>query len=63
VDGQRVILIVHLRLNTVTLLDFPHHLGRFIGMQTYFFTVLHLDEIVPVFDASQFALDRLGAFY
>ena len=56
-----MILIVHLRLNMITLLDFSRHLGSFICMQTYFFAVLHLDEIVPVFDAGQFALDRLGA--
>lgn len=51
INRQRMILIVHLRLNTITLLDFSHHLGSFICMQTYFFPVLHLDEIVPVFDA------------
>ena len=61
-NRQRVILFVHLRLDTITLLDFSRHLGRFICMQTDFLAVLHLDEIVPVFDAGQFALDRLGAF-
>jgi len=61
-NRQRVILIVHLRLNTITLLDFSYHLGSFICMHTYFLAVLHLDEIVPVFDAGQFALDRLRAF-
>ena len=61
-DRQRVILIVHLRLNTITLLDLSDHLGRFICVQTYLLAVLHLDEIVPVFDAEQFALDRIGAF-
>src|SRR6185295_16081467 len=61
-NRQRVILCVYLRLNMITLLDFSRHLGRFICMQTYLLAVLHLDEIVSVFDAGQFALDRLGAF-
>ena len=60
-DQQRVILLVHLCLNTITLLELSHHLSRFIGSQTYFLAVLPLDEIVPVFDAQQFARDRLGA--
>ena len=61
-NRQRVILIVHLCLNAIALLYFSSHLGGFIGMQTYFFAALHLDEIVPIFDANQFARDRLGAF-
>jgi hypothetical protein len=51
INRQRVILIIHLCLNTITLLDFSHHLGSFIGLQPYLRAVLHLDEIVPVFDA------------
>src|SRR6266850_4352672 len=61
-DRQRVILLVHLRLNPITLLDLSHHLGLFIYSQTYFLAVLPLDEILPVSDAHQFALDRRGAF-
>ena len=55
--------MIHLRFNTIPLFDFSRHLGCFICMQTDFLAVLHLDEIVPVFDAEQFALDRLGAFF
>ena len=57
-----MILIVHLRLNTITLLELSHHLSRFICSQTYFLAVLPLDDILSVFDAQQFARDRLGAF-
>src|SRR5262245_34616356 len=45
---QRVILIIHLRFNTISLLDFSGHLGRVIRMQTDFLAALLLDEIVPV---------------
>jgi len=61
-NRQRMILSVHLCLNAIALLYFSSHLGRFIGMHAYFFAALHLDEIVPIFDADQFARDRLGAF-
>ncbi len=61
-NRQRVILCVYRCLDVITLLDFSNHLGRFIGMHTYFFATLHLDELVPVFDADQLACDRLGGF-
>jgi hypothetical protein len=61
-NRQRMILCVHLRLNMITLLDFSRHLGRFICMQTDFLAVLHLDEVVPVFDAGQFAFNRPSVF-
>ena len=61
-NRQRVILLVHRRLYTITLLDFSHHPGRCICVQTDFLPVLHFNEIVPVFDAEQFAVDRLGTF-
>jgi hypothetical protein len=35
-DRQRVILIVHLRLDTITLLEFSRHLSGWVGMQMHF---------------------------
>src|SRR3954462_8028472 len=61
-NRQRVILIVHLCLDTITFFHFSRHLSRFICMQTNLLAVLHLDEIVPAFYAEQFALDHFGAF-
>jgi hypothetical protein len=40
---QRVILIGHLRLNTLTRLNVSRLLGGVVGMQPHFFTVLRLD--------------------
>src|ERR1043165_2775586 len=61
-NRQRMILIVHLGLNMITLLDFSRHMGSFICMQTYFLAILYLDEIVPAFDTEQFALNSPAAF-
>ena len=57
-----VILIVQLRLNPITRLDFFHYLGGFVGMQPHFLTVRPLDDIVMAFDAQHFAPDRPAAF-
>ena len=62
IDRQRVILIVHSRLNLITLLDGSQYLSGFVGMQPHFLSVLPLDERVIAFDAQHFAPDRLVAF-
>ena len=56
-NRQRVILIVHLRHNTIPLLDLAHHLGSSICFKTYFLAVLLLDEIGAIFHAQHVALD------
>lgn len=62
VDRQRVMLLVHLRLNPVTLLDVSSLLGGVVGMHPYFLPVLPLDEIGIVFDAQHVALEGLHPF-
>src|SRR6185295_13321737 len=61
-NRQRVILIVHLRLNMLTRLDVSHIHGGEVDMQPHLFAVLSLDETVIAFDAQYFALDRLLPF-
>src|SRR5688572_2643266 len=60
-NRQRVILIVHLRLNTISLVYISSLLGRVIGMQTHFFSVLCLDEVVLALDARHFVFYCLNA--
>ena len=61
---QRVILIVHLLLNPITLpdVDVSCLLGGLVDIQTHLFAVLPLDELAIAFNAQQFSLDRLAAF-
>src|SRR2546427_11589720 len=61
-NRQRVILIVHLRLNAITLLELSHCQGLAIYMHTDFLAILVLDDIVPVIDVHQIPLDHLGLF-
>jgi hypothetical protein len=50
-NRQRMILIVHLRLNILTRHDVFPLLGGFVGMQPHFVPVLPLDDNVIAFDA------------
>ena len=62
-NRQRVILIVHLHLNPITLLEFSHHLGGWFGMQMHFLTVRLSDvKVIPV-NAQHFALDAIDALH
>src|SRR6267142_6345951 len=62
-DRQRVILIVHLRLNPITFLEFSHHLGGWFGMQMHFLTVRPPDVKVFALNAQHFALDGVDALH
>jgi len=62
-NRQRVILIVHLHLNPITLLEFSHHLGGWFGMQMHFLTVRLSDvKVIPV-NAQHFAFDAIDALH
>jgi len=62
-NRQRVILIVHLHLNPITLLEFSHHLGGWFGMQMHFLTVRLSDvKVIPV-NAQHLALDAIDALH
>ena len=50
-NHQRVILIVHLRLYTVTFLDLSHCLGLLTHMHTNLIAIFLLDDIVAIIDA------------
>ena len=54
-----MILIVHFRLDTISLIDISILLRGLVGMQPYFLPVLPFDEIVLAFHAQHFALDHI----
>jgi L-cystine uptake protein TcyP (sodium:dicarboxylate symporter family) len=56
----RVIPFVHLRLNTITLLELSHHLGSISHMHNDFLATLLLNDIVAIIDAHQIPLDHPG---
>ena len=58
---QRVILIVHLRLDMIACANGSCHPGGCIGMQTHSITVILLNEIGTGFNAHHFALDGVAA--
>jgi hypothetical protein len=61
-NRQRVLVIVHLYLNTIPLRELSHHLGLSLCMHTDFIAILVLDDRVPVIDVHQIPLDHLGLF-
>src|SRR6185295_17286554 len=54
-NRQRMILIVHFRLDTISSANVSSLLGGVVTMQTHFFPVLPLDEIVLAYNAQHFA--------
>lgn len=60
-NRQRVILIINLRLNTISLVYVAGLVSGVIGMQSHVFPTLPLDEIGIAFDAQHFAFDCLDA--